>query len=86
MFRWFYLLLDMIVVGGLPWRKYKNKAEVLKCKEDARTTKRKDLCNGLSRCQGSLDKILDYIDSLVYSDKVDYTYLFMHLRIVSSSD
>ena len=81
---WFYLLLDLMVIGGLPWRKCKDKSEVVKSKEESRTTKRKKLFHGLSKCQDSLDKMLDYIDSLAYSDKVDYTFLYMLLRIAAA--
>lgn len=82
-FSWFYLLLDLTVVTGLPWRKIGDKTDVFKCKEESRL-KRDKLFHGLSRCQDALNKILDYIDSLTYSDKVDYNFIYALLKIVGS--
>jgi len=79
---WFYLLLDLMVLGGLPWRKLPDKIDVMKCKEESRKGRGK-LFQGLNKCQESLGKILDYIDSLGYSDKVDYSFIYHLLKVAA---
>ncbi|CAC35855.1 Protein kinase domain-containing protein [Caenorhabditis elegans] len=59
---WFYLLLDLILPRGLPWRKMNEKGEVLKEKEECRKEKRDKLFYGIKHAS-ELNKILDYIDS-----------------------
>jgi hypothetical protein len=93
---WFYLLIDLMVSGGLPWRKCKlsfqklnykcldhEKAEVMKCKEECRKEERSKLFYGINKCEDTLGKILDYIDSLTYSDKLNYTYIYQLVKVVS---
>lgn len=45
--------------------------------------KRDKLFHGLKKCQDALGKVLDYIDLLTYSDKVDYGYIYKLLKVVS---
>ncbi|CAL2032201.1 unnamed protein product [Caenorhabditis brenneri] len=54
---WFYLLLDLILVGGLPWKKLNEKNEVLLAKEECRKEKRHTLYTGL-KYTVELNKIL----------------------------
>ncbi|KAF1770843.1 hypothetical protein GCK72_002667 [Caenorhabditis remanei] len=75
---WFYLLIDLILVGGLPWRKITDKNDVLKCKEECRKEKRHTLYTGIKHTT-ELNKILDYIDSRAYQDRVDYAFIYKAL-------
>lgn len=75
---WFYLLLDLIVPSGLPWRKLSDKHEVLKEKEECRKDKRSSLFAGL-RQTDYLSKVLDYIDGRAYQDRVDYQFIYKNL-------
>ncbi|KJH44314.1 hypothetical protein DICVIV_09656 [Dictyocaulus viviparus] len=72
---WFYLLLDITIVGGLLWKSKSDKNDVLKVKEQMRTEKR-DVAFGLISCREQLYKMLDYIDSLKYHDHVDYEFIY----------
>ncbi|CAG9530109.1 unnamed protein product [Cercopithifilaria johnstoni] len=78
---WFYLLLDLLVVTGLPWRKISDKNEVLRVKEECRTNRDK-LLYGI-KCKEEFGKILEYIDSLHYEDRVDYSYIYELLKTSS---
>uniref|UniRef100_A0A1I7U8Z1 Protein kinase domain-containing protein n=1 Tax=Caenorhabditis tropicalis TaxID=1561998 RepID=A0A1I7U8Z1_9PELO len=75
---WFYLLIDLILVGGLPWRKLNDKHDVLKEKEDCRKEKKHLLFTGIKQ-NAELIKILEYIDSKAYQDKVDYQFIYRAL-------
>ncbi|CAD6187685.1 unnamed protein product [Caenorhabditis auriculariae] len=76
---WFYLLLDLVVASGLPWRRLSDKHEVQKVKEECRTSKRESMIGSL-KCKEELGKIMDYIDSLKYPDRVDYHYVYKLLE------
>ncbi|WKX97911.1 hypothetical protein Q1695_013534 [Nippostrongylus brasiliensis] len=76
---WFYLMLDLSVPGGLIWKRMADKHEVLKVKEECRTTKR-DAMFGPLKCKEELGTVLDYIDKLQYQDHVDYTYIYKMLE------
>ncbi|KAM3716736.1 Tau-tubulin kinase [Dirofilaria immitis] len=58
----------------LPWRKISDKNEVMKVKEECRTNRDK-LFYGI-KCKEEFGKILEYIDSLHYEDRVDYSYIY----------
>ncbi|EFP10361.1 hypothetical protein CRE_23562 [Caenorhabditis remanei] len=75
---WFYLLIDLILAGGLPWRKVTDKNDVLKFKEECRKEKRHTLYTGIKHTN-ELNKILDYIDSKAYQDRVDYAFIYKAL-------
>ncbi|CAO4360864.1 hypothetical protein L5515_000738 [Caenorhabditis briggsae] len=75
---WFYLLIDLILVGSVPWRKLTDKHEVLKMKEECRKDKRSLLYNGIKQTT-ELNKILDYIDSRAYQDRLDYQFIYKSL-------
>ncbi|KHJ87580.1 hypothetical protein OESDEN_12643 [Oesophagostomum dentatum] len=76
---WFYLLLDITVPGGLLWKGYSEKNEVLRVKEEIRKEKR-DAQFGSMKCKEELGKIIDYIDTLHYHDHVDYSYIYKLLE------
>ncbi|CAI5441190.1 unnamed protein product [Caenorhabditis angaria] len=76
---WFYLLLDLILTQGLPWRKISDKNDVLKCKEECRKDKREAMLSGLPHTT-ELNRILDYIDKQQYHDRVDYDYIYKMLE------
>ncbi|CAL2032006.1 unnamed protein product [Caenorhabditis brenneri] len=76
---WFYLLLDLILVGGLPWKKLNEKNEVLLAKEECRKEKRHTLYTGL-KYTVELNKILVYIDSQAYQDRIDYQFIYKSLE------
>ncbi|KAK6031613.1 hypothetical protein OSTOST_02230 [Ostertagia ostertagi] len=75
---WFYLLLDITIPRGLVWKSIPGKNDVLRLKEEMRTTKREDALSGV-KCSGDLSKVLDYIDSLKYFDHVDYDFIYKSL-------
>lgn len=75
---WFYLLIDLILEGGLPWRHCKVKNEVLKIKENTRKDNRAALYKGIPQTS-ELNKILDYIDSRAYQDRIDYKFIYKAL-------
>ncbi|XGW27374.1 hypothetical protein V3C99_007739, partial [Haemonchus contortus] len=75
---WFYLVLDITMPKGLIWRTVTNKDETLKLKEEMRTTKRDAALSGV-KCKEELSKVLDYIDTLKYSDHVDYEFIYKSL-------
>ncbi|VDM85791.1 unnamed protein product [Strongylus vulgaris] len=58
-----------------------DKAEVLKVKEECRTTKREAMLGPL-KCKQELWRVLDYIDKLHYHDHVDYSYIYKLLEEV----
>ncbi|XGW08772.1 hypothetical protein V3C99_011244 [Haemonchus contortus] len=76
---WFYLMLDLTVPGGLIWKRIADKNEVLKVKEECRTS-RKDQMLGSLKCKEELLRVLEYIDKLQYHDHVDYTYIYKMLE------
>ncbi|CAI2323459.1 unnamed protein product [Caenorhabditis sp. 36 PRJEB53466] len=75
---WFYLLLDLIVSSGLPWKMITDRDTVCKMKEDARC--KKDLLFRGIKCFSELGKIISYIDKLQYQDHVDYSYIYKQLE------
>ncbi|VDK82035.1 unnamed protein product [Cylicostephanus goldi] len=76
---WFYLMLDLTVPGGLLWKRMADKHEVLKVKEECRTTRRESMLGPL-KCKEELWRVLDYIDKLHYHDHVDYSYIYKLLE------
>ena len=76
-----YLLLDLIQMQGLPWRRLSDRNEVKKVKEDCRGERRGELFADLE-CREEFSAILEYIDNLTYSDKIDYTYIYDTLKLV----
>ncbi|CAI2336633.1 unnamed protein product [Caenorhabditis sp. 36 PRJEB53466] len=81
---WFYLLIDLILLGGLPWRKISDKNEVMKAKEDCRKDKRSTLYTGIKQTT-ELNKVLDYIDTRAYQDRVDYQFIYKALTEACSN-
>ncbi|VDM50682.1 unnamed protein product [Toxocara canis] len=81
---WFYLLLDLVLIEGLPWRKVSDKNEVLKVKEECRTKNREKLLRSV-KCKEEFGKIMDYIDSLHYEDRVDYSYVYEMLKTAANT-
>lgn len=76
---WFYLLLDITIPRGLVWKSVPGKDDVLRLKEEMRTTKRAAAFSGV-KCSEDLSKVLDYIDSLKYHDHVDYEFIYKCLQ------
>ncbi|TKR67693.1 hypothetical protein L596_023804 [Steinernema carpocapsae] len=76
---WFYLLLDLIITSGLPWKKIQDRNEVLRVKEECRKDKRDQMFHGV-KCKESFGKIMDYIDALHYHDRIDYSYVYDLLK------
>lgn len=68
--------------SGLPWRKVSDKNEVLKVKEDCRINRDKLFCG--IKCKEEFGKIMEYIDTLHYEDRVDYNFIYELLKTVSS--
>lgn len=82
---WLYLLLDMLVPTGLPWKRFHDRPDVLRCKEELRTDRERrnnSLFNGIP-CKDYLNKTMDYLDGLKYADKVDYQFLYDCQKMVS---
>uniref|UniRef100_A0A0M3IJP9 Protein kinase domain-containing protein n=1 Tax=Ascaris lumbricoides TaxID=6252 RepID=A0A0M3IJP9_ASCLU len=50
-------------------------------KEECRKTHRDKLFHGL-KCKDEFGKIMEYVDSLHYEDRVDYAYVYEMLRTV----
>ncbi|EYC41243.1 hypothetical protein Y032_0576g218 [Ancylostoma ceylanicum] len=67
--------------SGLIWKRMADKNEVLKVKEECRTTRREAMLGPL-KCKDELWRIIDYIDKLQYHDHVDYTYIYKLLEEV----
>ncbi|KHN87260.1 Tau-tubulin kinase 2 [Toxocara canis] len=80
---WFYLLLDLLLKNGLPWKKISDKNDVLVNKEECRTVHRDKLFQGL-KCKDEFGKIIDYIDSLHYEDRVDYSFVYEMLKTAAN--
>lgn len=74
---WFYLMIDLMVPAGLPWRGSQDKGTVCKLKEEART--KKDTFHGI-KCSAEFEKIILYLDKLQYQDHVDYEYIYKTLN------
>ena len=80
---WLYMLLDLLVVGGLPWRAAQEKDEVMRLKQDSREGKGHRMLKSFKAGREELWKVIDYIDHLIYTDRVDYGYIFALLKLVS---
>ncbi|KAF8363770.1 hypothetical protein PRIPAC_90693 [Pristionchus pacificus] len=79
---WFYLMLDVIQPGGLPWKRIQQREAVMQCKEDCRRgEKRAKLFDGLKTAEVELGKVMDYIDHLQYYSKVDYNFIYDLLKV-----
>lgn len=74
---WFYLLLELLVPAGLPWKGLNDKGTVSKMKEEVRS--KKETYQGV-KCGGDLEKIIKYLDGLQYQDHVDYKYIYKTLN------
>ena len=77
-----YLLLDLVQMQGLPWRRLTDRNDVKKLKEECRTSRRGDLFVDLE-CREEFSSILEYIDRLSYSDHIDYNYIYGTMKLVS---
>ncbi|EYC01898.1 hypothetical protein Y032_0103g3525 [Ancylostoma ceylanicum] len=82
---WYYLLLDIAVPKGIIWRSINDKNEVLKVKEQLRKEKR-ETALGAMKCKEELGKVLDYIDSLKYHDRVDYDFIYKMLTQAAKTE
>uniref|UniRef100_A0AC34FYM2 Protein kinase domain-containing protein n=1 Tax=Panagrolaimus sp. ES5 TaxID=591445 RepID=A0AC34FYM2_9BILA len=75
---WFYLLLDLLVPKGLPWRRETDKIIVQKIKESCRNNPALFFNN--IKCEEDLTKIFLYLSKLEYTDTVDYEYIYQLLQ------
>ncbi|CAD5212444.1 unnamed protein product [Bursaphelenchus okinawaensis] len=71
---WFYLLLDILVAKGLPWKKIADKHAVRKSKEELRES----FCLVYSELKFKelLNQIFGYIKEVKYHEIVDYSYIY----------
>ncbi|CAI4222397.1 unnamed protein product [Auanema sp. JU1783] len=77
---WFYLLLDILVPEGLPWKKYVDRHDVLRCKDECRKDKRSMLFQK-NPAMKELSELLDYIDSLKYHNtSINYHFMYEILK------
>ncbi|KAH7730027.1 Protein C27D8.1 [Aphelenchoides avenae] len=83
---WFYMLLDLVTEGGLPWRRAKEKDEVLRLKQDARENKCQAMLKQFKEGREEIYKIVDYIDHLTYTDRVDYDYIYTLLKLAAAAN
>lgn len=76
---WFYLLLDIMLVKGLPWKKITEKKMVAESKKKLRT----NICEEYSeiKFKEELKKIMDYINNTKYYEDVDYKYIYEMLKM-----
>ncbi|UMM31884.1 hypothetical protein L5515_005907 [Caenorhabditis briggsae] len=79
---WFYLLMDLILPAGLPWKGISDKGTVSQMKEEVRSKKETYL--GI-KCGAELEKIILYLDQLQYQDHVDYQYIYKILNEACST-
>ncbi|CAJ0918476.1 unnamed protein product, partial [Mesorhabditis belari] len=77
---WFYLLLDLIVKEGLPWKNIQDRNDVQKLKEEFR--EKRDLY-GTLKCKNDYQDILTYIDRLEYTDHVDYQFIYKKIKLIA---
>uniref|UniRef100_A0A7E4ZUP2 Protein kinase domain-containing protein n=1 Tax=Panagrellus redivivus TaxID=6233 RepID=A0A7E4ZUP2_PANRE len=75
---WFYLLLDLIVPKGLPWRRESEKVAVQKIKDACRQNT--EMFFNKIKAENDLVKIIKYLDGLEYTDTVDYEYIYQVLN------
>uniref|UniRef100_A0AC35GQZ1 Protein kinase domain-containing protein n=1 Tax=Panagrolaimus sp. PS1159 TaxID=55785 RepID=A0AC35GQZ1_9BILA len=75
---WFYLLIDLLVPKGLPWRRENDKIIVQKIKETAR--KSPEMLFNKIKCEEELTKVFTYLNNLEYTDSVDYEYIYQLLE------
>lgn len=80
---WFYLLLDLIVITGLPWRKLSDKNDVrdnkLRCRKEG-NPEFDALYQGITKCRKELVSVISYIDGLAYVETPDYEYIYKMLK------
>lgn len=82
---WLYLLLDMLNPIGLPWKKFSEREDVLKCKEELRVDherRHSSMYHGIP-VKDFIDKVLKYIDEQGYSDKMDYQFIYNNLKFTA---
>jgi tau tubulin kinase len=80
---WVYLLLDLVQMQGLPWRRLNDRNDVKKVKEDCREQRRSELFVDLE-CKEEFSAILAYIDNLTYADKIDYQYIYDTMKLAAN--
>uniref|UniRef100_A0AC34QR24 Protein kinase domain-containing protein n=1 Tax=Panagrolaimus sp. JU765 TaxID=591449 RepID=A0AC34QR24_9BILA len=73
---WIYLLIDLMIPKGLPWKRDSEKNEVLKKK----LLFRENPHFGNVKCEEDLVKVYKYVDSLNYSDTMDYEFVYTLLK------
>ena len=78
---WFYLMMDLILKDGLPWRKLTEKNDVQQVKEQCKKggPVKDQLFAGVV-CKENLVKLFDYLHSMEYQDHVDYDFAYRMLK------
>ncbi|KAI6231711.1 Tau-tubulin kinase 1 [Aphelenchoides besseyi] len=85
---WFYLLIDIIQINGLPWRKMSDKNEVKECKLRCRiegSHEQDQLYQNQKKCRAELIRIITYLDALLYETPVDYGYIYNLLKLAGEN-
>jgi tau tubulin kinase len=85
---WHYLLMDLIISTGLPWRRLTNKDDVRDSKMNSRKEGQPEfnsLYANIPKCKGELVKIIAYIDGLAYVETPDYEFMYKMLREAAAS-
>ncbi|CAJ0565402.1 unnamed protein product, partial [Mesorhabditis spiculigera] len=79
---WFYLLLDLLVIGGLPWRRLRDRNDVMRSKELSRQNK--EALYGQLKYKDEYHELLQYIDRLQYIDTIDYKMVYDKLKKIAT--
>ncbi|KAI6208039.1 Protein kinase domain-containing protein [Aphelenchoides besseyi] len=81
---WFYMIVELMNPQGLPWRRLNDRSVVQRSKEDARTLNNTFYPTFI--CRDELQAILNYVDTLDYTDRPDYGYIYETLRLCAQID
>ncbi|CAD5210345.1 unnamed protein product [Bursaphelenchus okinawaensis] len=82
---WFYLLLDILMPKGLPWKKLAEKMDVRKSKEDLRTKGAFLAMYPEPKYKNELLKVFEYIQNTQYGEYVDYNYIYKTMEVAAKT-
>ncbi|CAD5235274.1 unnamed protein product [Bursaphelenchus xylophilus] len=85
---WLYMMMDLLVKPGLPWRKESDKdvvGEMKKNIRDEKTQVHKDFYGDL-KSKPKFHLILTYLEGLQYVDTPDYKYIYNLLREIGKEN
>ncbi|CAD5215135.1 unnamed protein product [Bursaphelenchus xylophilus] len=80
---WFYLLIDILIPKGLPWKKLSDKHDVRKAKEEFRSKGTFLSTFPDIKYKMELLKIFEYIQQTQYCESVDYNYIYKMLELAA---